>query len=213
MEVQAALNSDIVMAFDECPPYPGDGGAGAPVDGTVDALGQAQPRRVRAARQPECAVRHRAGRHAPGPAPGIARPADDHRLRRVTRSAASRSASRRPSATTCSRRWPRSMPHDRPRYLMGVGTPADLVEAVARGIDMFDCVMPTRNARNGHLFTTQGVVKIRNASHQVGHGAAGPELAPATRAATTRGPTCGTSTGATKSSARGSTRSTTCTIT
>ncbi len=48
---------------------------------------------------------------------------------------------------------------------MGVGTPADIVQAVARGIDMFDCVMPTRNARNGHLFTSQGVVKIRNAAH------------------------------------------------
>ncbi len=58
------------------------------------------------------------------------------------------------------------LPRDRPRYLMGVGTPADIVEAVLRGVDMFDCVMPTRNARNGHLFTSQGVVKIRNAAHQ-----------------------------------------------
>ena len=49
---------------------------------------------------------------------------------------------------------------------MGVGTPEDLVEAVCRGIDMFDCVMPTRNARNGHLFTTFGVVKIRNAQYE-----------------------------------------------
>lgn len=58
------------------------------------------------------------------------------------------------------------MPVDKPRYLMGVGTPEDLVEAVCRGIDMFDCVMPTRNARNGHLFTTFGVVKIRNAQYE-----------------------------------------------
>jgi len=58
------------------------------------------------------------------------------------------------------------LPADRPRYLMGVGTPADIVEAVRRGIDMFDCVMPTRNARNGHLFTNQGVIKIRNARHK-----------------------------------------------
>lgn len=55
------------------------------------------------------------------------------------------------------------MPVDKPRYLMGVGKPEDIVEAVRRGIDMFDCVMPTRNARNGHLFTKEGVVKIRNA--------------------------------------------------
>lgn len=57
------------------------------------------------------------------------------------------------------------MPTDKPRYLMGVGTPIDLVEGVMRGIDMFDCVMPTRNARNGHLFTSQGIVRIRNSHH------------------------------------------------
>jgi queuine tRNA-ribosyltransferase len=58
------------------------------------------------------------------------------------------------------------MPVDKPRYLMGVGKPEDLVEGVRRGVDMFDCVMPTRNARNGHLFTHNGVVKIRNAAHR-----------------------------------------------
>ena len=58
------------------------------------------------------------------------------------------------------------MPADKPRYLMGVGKPEDLVEAVRRGIDMFDCVMPTRNARNAHLFTSKGVVKIRNSVHK-----------------------------------------------
>jgi len=58
------------------------------------------------------------------------------------------------------------MPADLPRYLMGVGTPADLLAAVARGVDMFDCVMPTRNARNGHLFTADGVIKIRNARYR-----------------------------------------------
>ncbi len=58
------------------------------------------------------------------------------------------------------------MPADRPRYLMGVGAPEDIVEAVRRGIDMFDCVLPTRNARNGHLFTAEGVVRIRNARYR-----------------------------------------------
>ncbi|HCE40850.1 tRNA guanosine(34) transglycosylase Tgt [Alloalcanivorax profundimaris] len=58
------------------------------------------------------------------------------------------------------------MPGERPRYLMGVGRPEDIVEAVRRGVDMFDCVMPTRNARNGHLFTAEGVIKIRNARHR-----------------------------------------------
>src|SRR5690606_4254462 len=57
------------------------------------------------------------------------------------------------------------LPSDRPRYLMGAGTPEDLVECVARGIDMFDCVMPTRNARNGQLFTSERKVNIRNARY------------------------------------------------
>ena len=59
-----------------------------------------------------------------------------------------------------------SLPEDRPRSLQGLGTPADLPEGVRRGIDTFDCVMPTRNARNGHLFTSRGVVRIRNAVHK-----------------------------------------------
>ena len=61
---------------------------------------------------------------------------------------------------------PKAMPADKPRYLMGVGKPEDIVEAVLAGVDMFDCVMPTRNARNGHLFTSEGVVKIRNAKYK-----------------------------------------------
>ena len=61
---------------------------------------------------------------------------------------------------------PDHMPQDKPRYLMGVGTPLDLVEGVASGVDMFDCVMPSRNARNGYLFTSEGVVKIRNAKYK-----------------------------------------------
>ncbi|HEX4648843.1 MAG TPA: tRNA guanosine(34) transglycosylase Tgt [Steroidobacteraceae bacterium] len=58
------------------------------------------------------------------------------------------------------------MPEAQPRYLMGVGRPEDLVAAVTRGVDLFDCVMPTRHARNGHLFTTSGVINIRNSAHQ-----------------------------------------------
>jgi queuine tRNA-ribosyltransferase len=58
------------------------------------------------------------------------------------------------------------LPFDKPRYLMGVGTPTDIVAAVCGGIDMFDCVMPTRNARNGHLFTSQGVVRIRQSRYR-----------------------------------------------
>ena len=58
------------------------------------------------------------------------------------------------------------LPADRPRYLMGVGTPEDLLEAVARGMDMFDCVMPTRNGRHGMAFTRYGQINLRNARHQ-----------------------------------------------
>jgi queuine tRNA-ribosyltransferase len=69
------------------------------------------------------------------------------------------------------------MPADRPRYLMGVGRPEDIVAAVLRGIDMFDCVMPTRHARNGHLFTTAGVINIRNSVHEADLGPIDPECA------------------------------------
>ena len=68
------------------------------------------------------------------------------------------------------------LPRDRPRYLMGVGTPEDLLEGVARGIDMFDCVMPTRNARNACAFTSEGKVIIKNARYARDDGASGPGL-------------------------------------
>ena len=61
---------------------------------------------------------------------------------------------------------PNKMPHDKPRYLMGVGKPEDIVEGIRRGVDMFDCVMPTRNARNGHYFVTDGLVRIRNSKYR-----------------------------------------------
>jgi queuine tRNA-ribosyltransferase len=67
------------------------------------------------------------------------------------------------------------LPDDRPRYLMGTGTPADLVESVARGIDLFDCVLPTRNGRNGQLFTRRGVLAIKNARYAEDFGPPDPE--------------------------------------
>ena len=69
---------------------------------------------------------------------------------------------------------PLQMPTDKPRYLMGVGTPLDLVEGVAMGVDMFDCVMPSRNARNGYLFTSEGIVKIRNTKYKLDTGPLDP---------------------------------------
>jgi queuine tRNA-ribosyltransferase len=69
------------------------------------------------------------------------------------------------------------LPADAPRYLMGVGTPEDLVQSVSQGIDMFDCVLPTRNARNGWLFTRWGDVKIKNARHREDTGPLDPDCA------------------------------------
>ena len=102
---------------------------------------------------------------------------------------------------------------------MGVGTPEDLVEGVASGVDMFDCVMPTRNARNGHLFTRFGDLKIRNARHKTDerpidetcgcHACRGGADGTAASAA----PTCTTSTAAARCSARCWPASTTCTTT
>ena len=102
------------------------------------------------------------------------------------------------------------MPAARPRYLMGVGRPEDIVAAVQRGIDMFDCVMPTRHARNGHLFTASRRHQHPQRRPPGGPGPGGPERASATPAGTTAAPTCATWTGATRSSARGSIPSTTC---
>jgi queuine tRNA-ribosyltransferase len=67
------------------------------------------------------------------------------------------------------------MPADRPRYLMGVGTPEDIVDAVQRGVDMFDCVMPTRNARNAHIFTASGTLRLRNARFREDTGPLDPD--------------------------------------
>ena len=176
MQIQRALDSDIVMVFDECTPYPGDARRGGGVDGAVAALGGALARRVRRAGNPNALLRHRAGRHVRRPARRVARRARRRSASTATRSAGCRSASRRRRCCACSRHTAPRLPADRPRYLMGVGTPEDLVAGVARGIDMFDCVMPTRNARNGWLFTRFGDVKIRNAAPPRRHAPARREL-------------------------------------
>ena len=102
-----------------------------------------------------------------------------------------------------------ALPADRPRYLMGVGRPADLVDAVAAGVDMFDCVLPTRHARTGQAFTSRGLLVIRHAAHARAAGAARPRRARATRAGTSRAPTSGTSSWRGSSPCIGSSRSTT----
>ena len=95
---------------------------------------------------------------------------------------------------------PHRLPADKPRYLMGVGTPEDLVDGVAAGVDMFDCVMPTRNARNGHLFTRFGDLRIRNARYKQDEAPIDPTCGCAPARAS-RAPTCTTSTAAARCSA------------
>jgi queuine tRNA-ribosyltransferase len=163
IEVQAQLGADIIMAFDECPPYP------AP----REAVAEATARTTRWAERSLAAHRRRdqwlfgivqGGVHLdlreqsarellalgfPGYAIGglsVGEPKSDMRLVLDTLDPL--------------------LPVERPRYLMGVGTPEDLIEGVARGVDLFDCVLPTRNARNGQLFTRRGKMSIRNARYK-----------------------------------------------
>jgi queuine tRNA-ribosyltransferase len=165
MEVQAALNSDVVMAFDECPPHPA----------TEEQARTSMELSMRWARRSRDAFDALGN---PNALFGIVQGGTHLHLRQesigllteigfdgyaVGGLAVGEPAAERNAVLGA---LEPQLPVDRPRYLMGVGTPTDIVQAVARGIDMFDCVMPTRNARNGHLFTSRGVVKVRNASHQ-----------------------------------------------
>ena len=162
MQIQRELGSDIVMIFDECTPYPA----------TEQQARESMELSLR------WAVRSRAA-HAGNPNAlfgivqgGVFTDLRQRSLEGLTDigfdgyAVGGLSVGEPPED-----RWrvldflAGRLPQDRPRYLMGVGTPEDIVEAVRRGIDMFDCVMPTRNARNGHLFTRDGVVRIRNAAH------------------------------------------------
>jgi len=173
MEVQAALGSDIVMAFDECPPYPA----------TEEQARKSMELSMRWARRSRDAFD---GLGNPNALFGIVQGGTYLPLRQeslgklveigfdgyaVGGLAVGEPAAERNAVLEA---LEPNLPRQRPRYLMGVGTPTDIVQAVARGIDMFDCVMPTRNARNGHLFTSQGIVKVRNASHQLDTGPLDP---------------------------------------
>ncbi len=169
MDVQRALGSDIAMAFDDCTPYP-----------ATQAQASASMRRSmrwaeRSQRQYYAAAA--AGGPPPGDLFGIVQGGMFLELRAESLQrlleldlpgfAIGGLAVGEPEAErlrVLDHVVPQ-MPADRPRYLMGVGRPDDIVEAVLRGIDMFDCVMPTRHARNGHLFTSEGVLNIRNACH------------------------------------------------
>jgi queuine tRNA-ribosyltransferase len=176
MQVQTDLDSDIVMAFDECPPYPA----------TEAQARQSMELSMRWARRSRDAF---GALGNPNALFGIVQGGTHAGLRlesvaalreigfdgyAVGGLAVGEPAEERNRVLDL---LEPALPGDRPRYLMGVGTPWDIVEAVGRGIDMFDCVMPTRNARNGHLFTSQGVVKIRNAAHQDDTGPLDPACA------------------------------------
>ena len=164
MRIQRTLNSDIVMIFDECTPYPAD----EPTTqlsmelslrwaerskqahhGNPNALfGIVQGGMYEQLRDQSFAGLHRIG--FDGYAIGglsVGEPKAD--MQRILRHTAP------------------LLPVDKPRYLMGVGTPADIVHAVAHGIDMFDCVLPTRNARNGWLYTRHGIIKLRNSRYRL----------------------------------------------
>ena len=167
LEVQQNLGADIVMAFDECTPYPA----------TKDDAASSMQMSMRWARR--CRDAH--GDH-PAALFGIVQGGMHDDLRRESLAALedigfsgyaigglSVGESKDDMNAVLDSLMPR-MPATTPRYLMGVGTPADLVRAVALGVDMFDCVLPTRNARNGFAFTSHGTVKIRNAAHKAAEG-------------------------------------------
>jgi queuine tRNA-ribosyltransferase len=163
MTVQRELGSDVVMVFDECTPYPA----------TEDQARGSMELSMRWAARSKSA-------HGDNPAAlfGIVQGGIYEQLRAESAGGLldigfdgyavgglsvgePKEDRRRVLASVLPR-----LPADRPRYLMGVGTPEDIVDAVSLGIDMFDCVMPTRNARNGHLFTRFGAVRIRNSRYQ-----------------------------------------------
>ena len=163
MAVQRALGSDVVMIFDECTPYPA---TEAQARASMElSLRWAERSKVAHGENPSALF-------------GIVQGGMYEHLRRVSLDGLGRLGfdgyaigglsvgEPKPEMYRMVEAIAPQMPADRPRYLMGVGTPEDIVEAVRRGIDMFDCVMPTRNARNGHLFTSTGIVRIRNSRYQ-----------------------------------------------
>jgi queuine tRNA-ribosyltransferase len=163
MRIQRVLDADVVMVFDECTPYPA----------TLEQAGDSMRMSLRWAERSK-----RAHQGNPNALFGIVQGGVYEALRDESLAGLvaigfdgyaigglsvgeTKDEMRRILLHTAPR-----LPADKPRYLMGVGTPRDIVEAVAAGIDMFDCVLPTRNARNGWLYTSAGVVKLRNARYR-----------------------------------------------
>ncbi|MGV6851904.1 MAG: tRNA guanosine(34) transglycosylase Tgt [bacterium] len=163
MAVQRDLNSDIVMSFDECTPYP------ATVEQAADSM------RLSMRWAARCKTAFEGN---PNALFGIVQGGMYEQLRKESAAALVELGFHGYAIGGLSVGEPAEernqvldftvpeLPDNKPRYLMGVGKPQDLLDSVARGIDMFDCVMPTRNARNGHLFTWSGIVRIRNARYE-----------------------------------------------
>ncbi len=163
MEIQQVLNSDIVMIFDECTPYPA----------THDEARTSMQLSLRWGKR--CKTAHEGN---PNALFGIVQGGMYPDLRDESLAGLQEIGfdgyaigglsvgEPKEDMIRILNHVPRRLPEDKPRYLMGVGKPEDIVEAVQRGVDMFDCVMPTRNARNGHYFITDGVVRIRNSQYR-----------------------------------------------
>jgi queuine tRNA-ribosyltransferase len=171
MAVQRALDADIVMIFDECTPYPA----------TEEQARVSMELSLRWAERSKRAHADNAAALFGIVQGGMYEHLRDRSLEGLTQigfdgyaiGGLSVGESKEEMLRVLDHVAPR-MPADRPRYLMGVGTPEDLIEAVRRGIDMFDCVLPTRNARNGWLFTHAGEVKIRNSRYVADSGPIDP---------------------------------------
>ena len=165
MRIQHVLNSDIVMIFDECTPYPATRAEAA--ESMRLSLRWAQRSRDEHARLGNANALFgivQGGMYEDLRDESLAG-LDEIGFDGMAIGGLSVGEPKEDMARILAHTAPR-LPQHKPRYLMGVGTPEDLVNAVQAGIDMFDCVMPTRNARNGHLFTRYGDVKIKNAQHR-----------------------------------------------
>jgi queuine tRNA-ribosyltransferase len=170
MQIQSLLNSDIVMQFDECTPYDTKGH----VTTEAEARSSMELSRRWALRCKDEFARL----ENPNALFGIVQGGMFEHLREDSLAALVEMefpgyavggvsvGEPKPEMLRIMAHTPHRLPAGKPRYLMGVGTPEDIVEGVAQGVDMFDCVMPTRNARNGHLFTRFGDLKIRNSRHR-----------------------------------------------
>ena len=171
MQIQTVLNSDIVMQFDECTPYDTQG-----VLTTEAQARQSMELSLRWARRSQAEFARLTN---PNALFGIVQGGMYEPLREASLAALAELdlpgyaiggvsvGEPKDEMLRIMAHTPHRLPAHKPRYLMGVGTPEDLVQGVADGVDMFDCVMPTRNARNGHLFTRFGDLKIRNARHKM----------------------------------------------